>query len=151
MSQVLLRSTLIYGVVPSRSAIQSQILVPWRALGLISRGAIWRWQHRPFHRQRQHVDENATGGESDETATEFLPGSRIDISIADGDSPEAAKLLQEPTDFAVRHRTKRGFWGCHPIPWAQASVLAAEFVHARVWGILSSLCLVQKHPPLCRG
>lgn len=28
-------------------------------------------------------------------------------------------------------------------PWAQASVLAAEFVHARVWGILSKLCLVQ--------
>lgn len=39
--QVLLRSTLIYGVVPSRSAIQSQILVPWRPSGLISRGAIW--------------------------------------------------------------------------------------------------------------
>lgn len=39
--QVLLRSTLIYGVVPSRSAIQSQILVPWRPWGLISRGAIW--------------------------------------------------------------------------------------------------------------
>lgn len=37
--QVLLRSTLIYGVVPSRSAIQSQILVPWRPLGLISTGA----------------------------------------------------------------------------------------------------------------
>lgn len=62
----------------------------------------------------------------------FCPGSSIEIAIADGDSPEAAKLLQEPTDFAVRHRTKRGFWGCHPntLGWIQASVLAAEFVHA---------------------
>lgn len=97
------------------------------------------------------------GGEPDEAATEFLPGSRIEISIADGDSPEAAKLLQQPTDFAVRHRTKRGFWGCQPMPWAQASVLAAEFVHARVWGILrqsvciSLHCLCKSIRPLCRG
>jgi hypothetical protein len=55
----------------------------------------------------------------------FCPGSRIEIAIADGDSPEAAKLLQEPTDFAVRHRTKReGFGAAILIPWAGSKHLS---------------------------
>lgn len=85
----------------------------------------------------------------------FRPRSRIDIAIADGDSPEAAKLLQDADRLrSSPPREKRGFWGCHPdtLGRAQASVLAAEFVHARqVWGILSKRCLVQKQPPPLQG
>lgn len=83
----------------------------------------------------------------------LCPGSRVEIAIADGDSPEAAKLLQEPTDFAVRHRTKReGFGAAILTPWAQASVLAAEFVHARESGAsLANCALCKSIRPLCRG